>query len=138
MAWCIGILSAVYGFSSLEIAKRLNTPQERSQAPVMSYNVLANGLLVFPFIIAFLFCIGDLDGVLSSPIAKMPPPTRVYRYVSPQPVPFPGVSSNALSTFIAFLFGVGAIGSGTRALFAMARDKFPSRSPLLILALTSL
>ncbi|KAI1079805.1 amino acid transporter [Whalleya microplaca] len=123
MAWCIGLLSSVYGFGGLETAAYYSEETQHASRTIpraMFYNVLANGLLTFPFIIVFLFCVGDLESVLSSPIGTMSPTTQIY--VNATGSITGGILMNCMATMIAFVSAVDAIGSGSRALFAMARD----------------
>ncbi|KAI4859424.1 amino acid transporter [Hypoxylon rubiginosum] len=128
MAWCIGLLSSVYGFGGLETAAYFSEETRHASRTIpraMFYNVVANGLITLPFIIVFLFCLGDLDSVLASPVGALSPATQIY--INATGSVAGGIIMNSVATIIAFVSAVDAIGSGSRAIFAMARDNmFPS------------
>ncbi|KAH8889175.1 amino acid transporter [Thozetella sp. PMI_491] len=128
MAWCIGLLSSVYGFVGIETATYFSEETIHASVTVpraMIANVAVNAVVTFPFIIVFLFCLGDLDSVLMSPIGAMSPTTQIY--INSTGSVAAGIILNATATLVAFVSAVDAMGSGARVLFALARDSmFPT------------
>jgi choline transport protein len=87
--------------------------------------VAVNAVITFPWLIAFLYCVGDLDAVLASPIGFTTPMTQVF--INSTKSIGAGIFLNAMATSIAFGAGVDTTGATARTIYAMARDKaFPS------------
>lgn len=83
--------------------------------------VAANALMTFPFIITLLFCIGDVFGVLSSPIGLMSPFTQIV-YNSTNSVPA-AIILNVIASTVAFGAGLDLYGAAGRMIWTLARDK---------------
>lgn len=77
--------------------------------------------MTLPFIIAVLFCIGDIDAVLASPIGLMSPFTQIL-INSTSSIPA-GIILNMIGTTVAWLAGCDLTGATSRAIWSMARDK---------------
>lgn len=102
------------------------------------WTALINAIITFPWLIALLYCSGNIEDVINSKIGPVSPVTQVHH---PHPLPnadstnqppkiFFNSTNNAglaiflaaLSTYLAFVGGIDAQGSCARTLWAMARD----------------
>lgn len=80
----------------------------------------ATSLMTIPFIITVLFCIGDVDEVLASPIGLMSPFTQVL--INSTGSVGASVFLNCISTSVAMAAGFDLWGAAARAIWSMARD----------------
>jgi choline transport protein len=80
----------------------------------------ATALMTIPFIITVLFCIGDVDAVLSSPIGLMSPFTQIL--INSTGKVGASVFLNLISTSVAMAAGFDLWGAAARAIWSMARD----------------
>ncbi|KAH7013921.1 amino acid/polyamine transporter I [Ilyonectria destructans] len=128
VAWCIGLLSCVYGFIAFETPAYFAEETQNASRTVpkaIFWTSITNAIVTFPFIIVLTFCMGDLDSVLASPIGSMSPTTQIY--INSTGSIGAGIFMNSFSTAIAFISCSDALSAGARGLFAMARDgMFPS------------
>ncbi|KFG77664.1 putative GABA permease [Metarhizium anisopliae] len=124
VSWSVGLLAALYAFFSLDSASHFSEEIPRANVLVpraMCLQVVGNSLMTFPFIIVVLFCIGDIDAVLQSPIGLMSPFTQII-VNSTNSIPA-GIILNLISTLVAFVAGCDLTGAVARAIWSMARDK---------------
>lgn len=77
-------------------------------------------LMTLPFVITVLFCIGDVDAVLNSPIGLMSPFTQILINSTSNV----GLSCflNCISSAVAMTAGFDLWGAAARAIWSMARD----------------
>ncbi|KAF9879584.1 hypothetical protein CkaCkLH20_03127 [Colletotrichum karsti] len=69
VAWCIGLLSCCYVLAGYDGATHLSEEMDDAAVGVphaMVGSVLINGVLGFAFLIALLFCMGDVDSALAT------------------------------------------------------------------------
>ncbi|KAH0593835.1 hypothetical protein MHUMG1_08587 [Metarhizium humberi] len=124
VSWSVSLLAALYAFFSLDSASHFSEEIPRANVFVpraMCLQVVGNSLMTFPFIIVVLFCIGDIDAVLQSPIGLMSPFTQII-VNSTNSIPA-GIILNLISTLVAFVAGCDLTGAVARAIWSMARDK---------------
>lgn len=76
--------------------------------------------MTFPLIITVLFCIGDANAVLASPIGYTSPFTQIILN-STGSVPA-AIILNSVSSFVAWLAGCDLTGATARLLWSLARD----------------
>lgn len=76
--------------------------------------------MTFPFIIALLFCIGDVTAVLESPIGYTSPFTQIIQNITGSPAG--SIFLAALSTTVAFAACLDLYGAAARMLWSLSRD----------------
>ena len=77
--------------------------------------------MTLPFIIALLYCIGDVNEVLSSPLGLTSPFTQIMYNITDNTG---GTIFMALiSTYVAFAAGIDLYGAAGRMVWCLARDK---------------
>ena len=98
---------------------------QRGKSPYSLHSVIlqagSTALMTLPFIITVLFCIGDTEAVLSSPIGVMSPFTQILINSTSNV----GLSCflNCISTTVAMMAGFDLWGAASRSMWSMARDK---------------
>jgi choline transport protein len=83
--------------------------------------VFANALMTWPFIITVLFCIGDIDELLASPLFFTSPFTQVV-YNSTGSVAA-SIILNMMASLVAFAAGFDLYGAAARMIWTLSRDK---------------
>ncbi|XWX01641.1 hypothetical protein V2A60_009669 [Cordyceps javanica] len=123
VSWSIGLLSALYAYNSLDTVTHFceEIPDANILVPrAMVLQAGATALMTFPFIIAVLFCIGDVGAVLASPIGTMSPFTQILINSTSNI----GLSCflNCISSVVAMTAGFDVWGAASRSIWSMARD----------------
>ncbi|KAF2651147.1 amino acid transporter [Lophiostoma macrostomum CBS 122681] len=123
VAWCVGLLPALYAFFSLDAASHFSEEIESPEIAVpraLLAQAFVNGISNIPFIIAVLFTLGDPAEVLASNIGLLSPFTQILLNGTGKA----GVAIflNGISTTIAFAAGVDLWGAGGRAIWSLSRD----------------
>ncbi|KAK3112776.1 hypothetical protein LTR53_010592 [Teratosphaeriaceae sp. CCFEE 6253] len=121
VSWCIGLLTVVYCFVGFDGAIHLSEEVKDAATTVpkvILLTIVINGVLAFAFLIALLFCIGDISEVLSTPTGY--PIIAIF---------LSATGSRAAATamevgliVIAFASGFALLASVSRLTFAFARD----------------
>ncbi|ATY66323.1 GABA permease [Cordyceps militaris] len=124
VAWSVGLLSALYAYFSLDTVTHFSEEIPRANVVVPRAMILqagATALMTLPFIITVLFCIGDIDEVLASPIGVMSPFTQILINSTSNV----GLSCflNCISSVVAMTAGFDLWGAAARAIWSMARDQ---------------
>lgn len=81
---------------------------------------MLNSLMTLPFIITVLFCLGDADALLASPISLLSPYTQIA--LNSTGSVGASVLLGASSTMIAFTAGFALWGAAARSVWSLARD----------------
>ncbi|CAH0058165.1 unnamed protein product, partial [Clonostachys solani] len=124
VSWSVSLLAALYAFFSLDSTSHFSEEIERANVMVpraMALQAFSSAIMTLPFIITVLFCIGDIDAVLASPIGLMSPFTQIL-INSTNNIPA-GIILNMIGTTVAWLAGCDLTGATSRAIWSMARDK---------------
>lgn len=87
----------------------------------VALQAVTSSVMTLPFIITVLFCIGDIDAVLSSPIGLMSPFTQILKNSTGSAGA--AVTLNLVSTTVAWVAGCDLSGGTARIIWSMARDK---------------
>ncbi|KAK3068899.1 hypothetical protein LTR53_013177 [Teratosphaeriaceae sp. CCFEE 6253] len=121
VSWCIGLLTVVYCFVGFDAAIHLSEEVKDAATTVpkvILLTIVINGVLAFAFLIALLFCIGNISEVLSTPTGY--PIIAIF---------LSATGSRAAATamevgliVIAFASGFALLASVSRLTFAFARD----------------
>ncbi|KAG9773076.1 Choline transport protein [Exophiala dermatitidis] len=85
VAWSIGLLSSAIGFVNWDSSSHMAEEMKHAarDLPRAMYGcVLVTGVLTFPWVIALMFCITDLDGVLNGPVGLICPLVQLMYNVS--------------------------------------------------------
>ncbi|KAF7558184.1 hypothetical protein G7Z17_g129 [Cylindrodendrum hubeiense] len=123
VSWSISLLSALYAYFSLDTATHYSEEIPNANIHVPRAMVLqagATSIMTLPFIITVLFCIGDVDAVLGSPIGLMSPFTQIL--VNSTGKVGVSVFLNCLSSSVAMAAGFDLWGAAARAIWSMGRD----------------
>ncbi|KAJ9493653.1 hypothetical protein H2202_010858 [Exophiala xenobiotica] len=124
VSFLIGLLSTVYGFVGIEqpthYAEEIKHVTKNLPRAFFA-NVAINAIITFPWLIVFIYCMGDIGAVLASPIGFQSPATQVY--INSTGSVGAGIFINMLSTTLAFVSSVDSLGSAARILWSLARDK---------------
>ncbi|PHH62088.1 hypothetical protein CDD81_7581 [Ophiocordyceps australis] len=123
VAWSISLLPALYAYMSVDTAIHFceEVAEPRTVIPrVMILQAITTSLMTFPFIITVVFCLGNVDQILASPIALTSPFTQILINSTGKV----GLSCflNSFSTFVAMTAGFDMWGAASRAIWSMARD----------------
>ena len=134
VAWCLGLLTTSYGFVGYDAAAHMSEEMKnaaRDMPRAMFGSVLVSGILTFPYIIALLFAIGNIDDLLSSPTGS--PITQLFVNVTGSNAG--GIALNCIITTIATVATTGIpshlrqpqltldfLASSSRTTWAFARD----------------
>ncbi|KAL4902019.1 hypothetical protein BDW74DRAFT_187028 [Aspergillus multicolor] len=122
VAWSIGMLSSCYVLTGYDGAIHLGEEMRNPATEVpqcMLGSVLINGVLGFAFLLAVLFCMGDMDAALDSPTGY--PIIEIFRSVTSS-----RVSSSVMMAIViltAVLATIALIASAARMVWSLARDK---------------
>jgi choline transport protein len=106
VAWCLGLLTTSYGFVGYDAAAHMSEEMKnasRDMPRAMFGSVVVSGILTFPYIIALLFAIGDIDDLLASPTGS--PITQLFVNVTGSNAG--GIALNCIITFIATVATTG-------------------------------
>ncbi|CAI6033548.1 unnamed protein product [Clonostachys chloroleuca] len=125
ISWSIGLLTSAIGFvnwdSALHMAEEMKDASKDLPRTIL-VSVFGSAVLTFPWIIAFAFCITDIQGVLSGPVGLISPMAQLFYNVS---------GGNQAATIGLTLFlplmsfcgtGQAVISSTSRVVWAFARD----------------
>jgi len=132
VAWCLGLLTTSYGFVGYDAAAHMSEEMKnaaRDMPRAMFGSVVVSGVLTFPYIIALLFAIGDIDVLLASPTGS--PITQLFVNVTGSNAG--GIALNCIITIIATVATTGIssvavesdidfLASCSRTTWAFARD----------------
>src|SRR5271170_2480753 len=133
VAWCLGFLTTSYGFVGYDAAAHMSEEMKnaaRDMPRAMFGSVVVSGVLTFPYIIALLFAIGDIDELLASPTGS--PITQLFVNVTGSNAG--GIALNCIITIIATVATTGTapspipmliqdfLASSSRTTWAFARD----------------
>ncbi|KAK4556924.1 hypothetical protein LTR86_005905 [Recurvomyces mirabilis] len=121
VSWCIGLLTVVYSFVGFDGAIHMSEEVKDAATTipkVIILTIVINATLAFAFLIALLFCLGDIETVLSTPTGY--PIIAIFVQAT---------NSNAAGTvmeagliIVAFASGFALLASVSRLTFAFARD----------------
>ncbi|EXJ72493.1 uncharacterized protein A1O5_04998 [Cladophialophora psammophila CBS 110553] len=125
ISWSIGLLSSALGFvgwdSSSHMAEEMKYAA-RDLPRTMYGCVLTTGILTFPWVIALMFCVTDIGGLLSGPVGLISPLTQLMYNVSG------GELSGTLGMTIFFLLlssfvaGPSVLTATSRIVWSFARE----------------
>ncbi|KAK5057877.1 hypothetical protein LTR84_011878 [Exophiala bonariae] len=125
VAWCVGMLSSAYVMVGYDAATHLSEemPNPATGVPrAMIGSLILNGILGFTFILAVLFCMGDIASVFQTNTGF--PIIQVFLNVTGS-----NGAATAMSTAIilmATLATIPLVASAARTLWSLARDNaFP-------------
>jgi choline transport protein len=121
IAWCLGLLTTSYGFVGYDAAAHMSEEMKnaaRDMPRAMFGSVVVSGVLTFPYIIALLFSIGDIDELLASPTGS--PITQLFVNVTGSNAG--GIALNCIITIIATIATTDFLASCSRTTWAFARD----------------
>ena len=119
VAWCLGLLTTSYGFVGYDAAAHMSEEMKnaaRDMPRAMFGSVVVSGILTFPYIIALLFAIGDIDDLLASPTGS--PITQLFVNVTGSNAG--GIALNCIITIIATVAT-----TGTSPCPIIANSRFP-------------
>ncbi|KAI8665183.1 hypothetical protein NCS56_00953400 [Fusarium sp. Ph1] len=122
IAWCIGLLSSCYVLIGYDGATHLSEEMERAETGVpraMVGSILINGTLGFGFLIALLFCMGDITSALNTPTGF--PIIQIFYNITGSTAAATALTSAV--TVMAALSTVPLITSAARLMWAFARDQ---------------
>ncbi|RDW68715.1 putative GABA permease [Aspergillus mulundensis] len=122
LAWSIGMLSSCYVLTGYDGAIHLGEEMSNPAKEVpfcMLGSVILNGVLGFAFLIAILFCMGDMDAALNTTTGY--PIIEIFRSVTGS-----REASSAMMAIViltAVLATIALIASASRMVWSLARDK---------------
>ncbi|KAL4738369.1 amino acid/polyamine transporter I [Aspergillus similis] len=122
VAWSIGMLSSCYVLTGYDGAIHLGEEMAHPATEVpycMLGSVILNGVMGFAFLVAILFCMGDIDAALSSPTGY--PIIEIFRSVTGS-----RAASSVMTLVVivtALLATIALIASAARMVWSLARDK---------------
>jgi choline transport protein len=108
VSWCLGLLTTSYGFVGYDAAAHMSEEMKnasRDMPRAMFGSVVVSGILTFPYIIALLFAVGDINDLLSSPTGS--PITQLFVNVTGSNAG--GIALNCIITLIATVATTGPI-----------------------------
>ncbi|VUC23388.1 unnamed protein product [Clonostachys rosea] len=123
LAFCIGLTTPMLGFAGIEMAAHYAEEIQHVQKSLpraMMWTIAINSILTFPWLVALMYCSGDIPAVVSGPIGLLSPMTQIILN-STGNVGL-GIFLNSLATYNALVGGMTGLGSCSRVLWAMARD----------------
>src|SRR5271170_3948088 len=106
VAWCLGLLTTSYGFVGYDAAAHMSEEMKNAARDVpraMVGSVVISGILTFPYIIALLFAVGDIDDLLASPTGS--PITQLFVNVTGSNAG--GIALNCIITYVALVATTG-------------------------------
>jgi choline transport protein len=122
IAWCIGMLSSCYVLIGYDGATHLSEEMHNAATGVpyaMVGSVVLNGLLGFAFLIALLFCMGDVATALSTETGF--PVIEIFLHITES-----NHGASAMSCAIVIMASLSTIPlvtSAARVMWAFARDE---------------
>ncbi|KAE8164610.1 amino acid/polyamine transporter I [Aspergillus tamarii] len=128
IAWCVGMLCSCYvlvGYDgAIHLCEEMKSP--RADIPIaMIGTILINGTMGFGFLVAILFCMGDLNTALDTTTGY--PIIEIFYNITRNTR-----SATALCSTIVIMAGLASISlltSASRMVWVLARDKaFPASS----------
>ncbi|RTE85178.1 hypothetical protein BHE90_000340 [Fusarium euwallaceae] len=122
ISWCIGLLSSCYVLIGYDGATHLSEEMERAEMGVpraMVGSILINGTLGFGFLVALLFCMGDIESALNTPTGF--PIIQIFYNITGSIAAATALTSAV--TIMAALSTVPLITSAARLMWAFARDQ---------------
>ncbi|EEA25937.1 hypothetical protein TMatcc_005813 [Talaromyces marneffei ATCC 18224] len=122
IAWSIGMLSSCYvltGFDgAIHLAEEMPNPEVAVPYCMLS-SVALNGVLGFVFMVAILFCMGDIDAALSTDTGY--PIIEILRFITGSAAASTAMTGTII--LMATLATVALFPSSTRMVWSLARDK---------------
>ncbi|PYI06804.1 putative GABA permease [Aspergillus sclerotiicarbonarius CBS 121057] len=122
VAWSIGLLSSCYVLAGCDGAIHLGEEMDNPAVSVpycMLGSVTINGVMGFAFLLAVLFCMGDMDTALNSPTGY--PIIEIFRSATGSRAASTAMTSTLI--FTAWLGTIALLASAARMLWSLARDK---------------
>ncbi|KAL4925282.1 putative GABA permease [Aspergillus undulatus] len=122
IAWSIGMLSSCYVLTGYEGAIHLGEEMDNPAVAVpycMLSSVAINGVMGFAFLLAVLFCMGDMTTALGSPTGY--PIIEIFRIVTGSQAASSAMTFTLI--FTAWLGTIALIASAARMVWSLARDK---------------
>ncbi|KAL5044339.1 hypothetical protein BDW71DRAFT_199029 [Aspergillus fruticulosus] len=122
IAWSIGMLSSCYVLAGYDGAIHLGEEMANPAVEVpycMLGSLVINGIMGLAFLIATLFCMGDIDAALNSPTAY--PIIEIFRSATGSRAASTVMTSILILT--AWLATIALIASAARMVWALARDQ---------------
>ncbi|KAK4546356.1 hypothetical protein LTR36_002033 [Oleoguttula mirabilis] len=121
VSWSIGLLTVVYCFVGFDGAIHMSEEVKDSATTVPKVIILTiciNGVLAFAFLIALLFCLGNIEDVLSTPTGF--PIIAIFLQATGSKAAATAMEAGLI--IIAFASGFALLASVSRLTFAFARD----------------
>ncbi|PWY94742.1 putative GABA permease [Aspergillus sclerotioniger CBS 115572] len=122
VAWSIGLLSSCYVLAgcdgAIHLGEEMNNPAV-SVPYCMLGSVTINGVMGFAFLLAVLFCMGDMDAALNSSTGY--PIIEVFRSATGSRAASTAMTSTIILT--AWLGTIALLASAARMVWSLARDK---------------
>ncbi|KAK7424578.1 hypothetical protein QQZ08_008588 [Neonectria magnoliae] len=123
LAFCIGLTTPMLGFAGIEMAAHYaeEIQHVRKSLPrAMMWTIALNSIMTFPWLVAVIYCSGDIPSVANGPIGLLSPMTQIF--VNSTGRIGLSIFLNTLATYNALVGGITGLGSCSRVLWAMARD----------------
>ncbi|OJJ50178.1 hypothetical protein ASPZODRAFT_22854 [Penicilliopsis zonata CBS 506.65] len=121
VAWCLGMLTVTYSLTGFDGALHMSE-EVRNPAKVIPriliQTIAINGTLAFAFILVLLYCIGDVDTVMSTPTGY---PIIAILYQTTGSVRA-ATAMQAAITSVGFVSNIAFLASVSRLTWAFARD----------------
>ncbi|KAK5123027.1 hypothetical protein LTR85_003593 [Meristemomyces frigidus] len=121
VSWSIGLLTVVYCFVGFDGAIHMSEEVKDSATVIPKVIILTiciNGALAFGFLIALLFCLGNIETVLSTPTGF--PIIAIFLQATGSKAAATAMEAGLI--IIAFASGFALLASVSRLTFAFARD----------------
>ncbi|KAK5133339.1 hypothetical protein LTR08_007864 [Meristemomyces frigidus] len=122
VSWSVGLLTVVYCFVGFDGAIHMSEEVKDAATTIPKVIILTiciNGLLAFGFLIALLFCLGNIEEVLSKPTGGFPV-FAIFQAATGSNAAATAMASGLI--IIAFASGFALLASVSRLTFAFARD----------------
>ena len=106
VAWCLGLLTTSYGFVGYDAAAHMSEEMKNAARDVpraMVGSVVISGILTFPYIIALLFAVGDINELIATPTGS--PITQLFVNVTRSNAG--GIALNCIITYVALVATTG-------------------------------
>ncbi|CAG9998476.1 unnamed protein product [Clonostachys byssicola] len=127
LAFCIGLTTPMLGFAGIEMAAHYAEEIQHVQKSLpraMMWTIAINSVVTFPWLVALMYCSGDIPEVVNGPIGLLSPMTQIL--INSTGNVGLSIFLNSLATYNALVGGMTGLGSCSRVLWAMARDEcFP-------------
>lgn len=125
LAFCVGVVVNTFPFVGYDAAAHMSEEIKEPTFVIpraMIGTILTNGLLGFGMIIALLFSLGDLEGVLAAPVSQMGYPVIQIYYQATNSVTGANAMT-AVSLVIVIMAHFGLMAGCSRTAWAFARDR---------------